>query len=167
MQAVEPSTRAALICGVQAVVLAAAAGALSLATDLPFLFPAYGATAFILVWAPGVPAARWRSVVLGHALGASVGWASARCFGLDFDLATLLHQGSLAHVGAAAIALGVTTAGMMLLRAPHPPAGATTLIFALGSIQSPSNIAVVVSSVGALSLLAHAVRRAFAGPAPV
>jgi CBS-domain-containing membrane protein len=45
------------------------------------------------------------------------------------------------RVLAAALALGVTTAVLALVDRPHPPAGATTLIVALGLLDSPSELA--------------------------
>lgn len=48
------------------------------------------------------------------------------------------------RVGAAALSLGLT------LRAPHPPAGATTLIVSLGILPDPVDLAVLMLAVVAL-----------------
>ena len=42
-----------------------------------------------------------------------------------------------ARVGAAVLALGLTLFGTLALQASHPPAGATTLLVALGSLSTP------------------------------
>jgi CBS-domain-containing membrane protein len=146
------SRRKALFCFVQATLSVATAGTLALLTGTPMLFPAYGATTFILLWMPNALPACPRSVVLSHAIGAAVGWACARMMGLDFEAASLLHNGGAPHVAAAALALGLTCALMVLVRAPHPPAGATTLIFALGQITAWQSIAVVTASVWILTV---------------
>jgi CBS-domain-containing membrane protein len=145
----------------------ATAGALALATQTPFLFPAYGATAFMLMVMPtGLPAAP-RSVLIGHFIGATVGWASAQACSIDFAHATLLHGGSWHHVAAAAIALGITSALMILAHAPHPPAGATALIFSLGQITPWYDIAIVTGSVAILCLQMGIAYRLSNGPYPV
>ena len=146
------SRRKALFCLVHGMLAVVTAGILSLATGTPILFPAYGATAFILMMMPGGLPAAPRSVIVAHFIGATVGWASARVCNIDFAQATLLHGGGWQHVAAAAIALGVTSALMLLARAPHPPAGATTLIFALGQLTPWYDIAIVTGSVAILCL---------------
>lgn len=128
------SNRKALFCLVHGALCVVTIGTLTMLTGMPFLFPALGGSAFMLLFMPQVLPSAPRSVVLGHMLGASIGWASAQLCGLDFERATLLHGGGAIHVAAAALALGSTSALMILLRAPHPPAGATTLLFALGQI---------------------------------
>ena len=44
---------------------------------------------------------------------------------------------------AAALSLSTTGAFMVLLRASHPPAGATTLIVSLGIISKPKELVVI------------------------
>lgn len=146
------SRRNAYFSLVHGMLAVATAGAIALVTHTPFLFPAYGATAFILMVMPTALPAAPRSVLLGHFIGATVGWTSAHACSIDFGRATLLHGGGWQHVAAAAIALGVTSALMILWHAPHPPAGATTLIFALGQITPWYDIAIVTGSVAILCL---------------
>jgi CBS domain-containing membrane protein len=161
------SRRKALFCLLHGMLAVVTAGALSLVTGTPILFPAYGATAFILMVMPnGLPAAP-RSVVLGHCIGATVGWSSAHACNIDFAQATLMHGGSWQHVAAAAIALGVASALMLVARAPHPPAGATTLIFALGQLTPAYDIAIVTGSVAILCLQMGAVYRFANVPYPL
>ncbi|HEU4584334.1 MAG TPA: HPP family protein, partial [Gemmatimonadaceae bacterium] len=100
----------------------------ALVSGQPFIFPSLGPTAFLFFYTPLAPAASPRNAVIGHLIGALAGWVSLAAFGL-------LHAGpavgggvTAARVGAAALSLGLTSGMMVLLRAPHPPAGATTLI---------------------------------------
>lgn len=54
------------------------------------------------------------------------------------------------RVGAAALSLGLTSGLMVWLHAPHPPAGATTLIVSLGILPDPADLAVLMLAVVAL-----------------
>ncbi|MFI6787736.1 HPP family protein [Nonomuraea sp. NPDC050383] len=79
---------------------------------LPFV-----ASAAIVALAPAAPFAQPRSVVLGHA-GATV-----------VALAVTAVGGP--SIWTAAVAAALTTAPMLLLRAPHPPAAATAALIGL------------------------------------
>jgi CBS domain-containing membrane protein len=161
------STRKALFCFLHGAVAAVLMGSASVLTGAPFLFPAFGATAFILLWMPSSIAAAPRSAILSHAIGASAGWGSARLFGLDLASATILHDGGVAHVAAGALGLGTTGALMVLWRIPHPPACATTLTFALGYIVRPEYIPVVVTTVIVWTIYVGFVHRASGRRYPV
>ena len=50
---------------------------------------------------------------------------------------------SAARVGSAALSLASSGALMILLKASHPPAGATTLIISLGIVTRPFHLAVI------------------------
>lgn len=144
-----------LSSGLKASVVAALVGLLSLWTRTPFLFPALGASTFIVVAFPQVPAARPRNVIGSHVVGAAAGWVCFRLFGLDAVSATLVSGGSWQHVAAAALALGSTTCLLLALGLHHPPAGATTLIVSLGFLPHAWQIAMVGASTVLLVLLAR------------
>jgi CBS domain-containing membrane protein len=133
----------ALVCALQAALAAGPLGALSLVTKTPFLFPALGASAFILISFPNLPAARPRNVIGSHLVGAAAGWLCLQAFGLHAGAATLVAGGGWEHVAAAALALGLTTGLLLALGLHHPPAGATTLIVALGFLPHAWQIAMV------------------------
>jgi hypothetical protein len=59
-------------------------------------------------------------------------------------------------VTSAVIALALTIVVLQLLRMPHAPAGATTLIVALCILKTPGELAVIVVSVLLVTLLASA-----------
>ena len=71
------------------------------------------------------------------------------------------------RVGAAAISLAVTAGVLVLLRCPHPPAGATTLIVSLGLLRTPGELAIAFASVGILTAVCWIYNRLLGTPMPV
>ena len=139
----------------------------ALLSGQPFIFPSLGPTAFLFFYTPMAPAASPRNAVIGHLIGALAGWVSLAAFGL-------LHAGpavgggvTAARVGAAALSLGLTSGLMVLLRAPHPPAGATTLIVSLGLLHTPLQLAVLMAAVVLLCAQAIAINRLAGLPYPI
>jgi CBS-domain-containing membrane protein len=131
----------------------------ALVTGEPFVFPSLGPTAFLFFYTPTAPAASPRNAVLGHLIGAAAGWISLTVFGLA-DAGPALAVGVDAQrVGAAAFSLGLTSGVMVLLRSPHPPAGATTLIISLGILTDLSQIAVLMLAVVLLTVQAFVINR--------
>ena len=63
------------------------------------------------------------------------------------------------RVLAAALSLASTGAIMVLADAPHPPAGATTLIVSLGIVTEPFHLLIVEVAVACLTLLALVINR--------
>jgi CBS domain-containing membrane protein len=124
-------------------VMAAAA----LATSEPFVFPSLGPTAFLLFYRPAAPAASPRNTILGHAVGALVGYGCLVAFGLSHEGPTTAVGMSWPRVLAAALSLALTSFFMALLNAPHPPAAATTLLISLGVITRPIHILVLMLAV--------------------
>lgn len=119
----------------------------ALVSGQPFVFPSLGPTAFLFFYAPLTAAASPRNAILGHLVGAVAGWVSLAAFGL-LDAGPALATGvDPSRVGAAALSLGLTSGFMVLLRVPHPPAGATTLIISLGILRTPAQLVVLMSAV--------------------
>ncbi|MBL8863435.1 MAG: HPP family protein [Planctomycetes bacterium] len=141
-------------------------GALAWRTGLPLLFPALGASTFIVFALPSAPAAAPRNVILAHAAGALIGWACLWACAVDASAAGPSHLHGMPHVLAASLSLGLTTLAMLVLRAPHPPAGATTLIVSLGSMPELWHVGVVVLACVMLVLLAQAAHQAAGVPYP-
>ncbi|MGW0551365.1 HPP family protein [Streptomyces altiplanensis] len=102
----------------------------------PVLIPPLAASAALVHSAPTLPLAQPRSVVVGHLLGAAVGYG------------VLAAAGSSAW--AAAVAAGVTLALMMAARTPHSPACATAVVIVL---QTPAPARFVPLLLGATVLL--------------
>lgn len=119
----------------------------ALVTRAPFIFPSLGPTAFLLFYTPTAPAASPRNTLCGHLIGALAGWLSLVLFGLTAAPPSLVGGVHWPRVGAAALSLGVTSGLMVLLRVPHPPAGATTLIVSLGLMPHFWQIPVLMAAV--------------------
>lgn len=68
---------------------------------------------------------------------------------------------------AAGLSLGITSGLMVLLKAPHPPAGATTLIVSLGLLRDLDQLAVLMLAVLVLVGQAIAINRLAGLPYPL
>ena len=139
----------------------------ALLSGQPFIFPSLGPTAFLFFYTPLAPAASPRNAVIGHLIGALAGWVSLAVFGLLYAGPAVGGGVTVARVGAAALSLGLTSGLMVLLRAPHPPAGATTLIVSLGLLHTPTQLAVLMAAVTLLCIQAVAINRLAGLPYPV
>jgi CBS-domain-containing membrane protein len=128
-------------------------------TDAPFVFPSLGPTAFLFFYTPTAPSASPRNTIIGHAVGASMGWLSLVAFGLLRDPPALAAGVSLSRVLAASLSLGLTSGVMVLLRSPHPPAGATTLIVSLGLMPQLWQLGVLMLAVVLLTGQAFVINR--------
>lgn len=106
--------------------------------QMPLLFPPLGPSAFILFFTPLARSAAPRSVLLAHSMGLFIGLAMVGLFSLLFPDAPLAPGDSLnwVRIAALSLAMGLTSLGMILFRCAHPPAAATTLIAAMGFIDS-------------------------------
>ncbi|WP_410651184.1 HPP family protein [Amycolatopsis sp. cmx-4-54] len=140
-------------------------GVCAMLSGAPLLFPSLGPTAFLVFAGPQAPAASPRNTVLGHLAGVLAGLTGLACTGLLSSAPDLTHP-TWARVGAAAIALGLTCAAMAAMQIPHPPAGATTLIIALGLLHTVSQVVAVLAGVALIALLAVAINKLFGVPYP-
>jgi CBS domain-containing membrane protein len=125
----------------------------------PLVFPSLGPTAFLLFHNPMQPAASPRNTLCGHALGIFCGYASLWLMGLTHDPPTIVEGVHVERVFCAALSLASTGALMVLLNVWHPPAGATTLIIALGIITRPYHLLIVEAAVAILVLQALVINR--------
>ncbi len=71
------------------------------------------------------------------------------------------------RVIAAGLSLGLTAGVMVLLKAPHPPAGATTLIISLGILRQPWQLLLLIGAVILLTLQAIVINRLAGIPYPL
>ena len=133
--------------------------AVALVTRAPFVFPSLGPTAFLFFYTPTAPTASPRNTICGHLIGALAGWTSLYLFGLTTAPPALTAGVEWPRVGAAALSLGATSGLMVLLRVPHPPAGATTLIISLGLMPHLWQIPVLMAAVVLLTGQAFAINR--------
>jgi CBS-domain-containing membrane protein len=131
----------------------------ALATKQPFVFPSLGPTAFLFFYSPLVPAASPRNTLYGHFIGAAVGWGCLLAFGLQGEGPSTAVGVSWERVLAAGLSLGLTSGLMVLVHAPHPPAGATTLIISLGVLHEFEQILVLMLAVVLLTVQAIGINR--------
>lgn len=111
----------------------------------PILIPPLAASAALIHSAPTLPLAQPRGVVIGHMLGAAVGYG------------VLAAAGSSAW--AAAVAAGVTLALVMAARTPHSPACATAVVVVLQSPVATRFVPLLFGSTVLLVLTGYAASR--------
>jgi CBS-domain-containing membrane protein len=139
----------------------------ALVSGQPFIFPSLGPTAFLFFYTPLAPPASPRNTIIGHLIGSLAGLGSLYIFGLQ-DVGPALTTGVTAgRVGAAALSLGLTSGLMVLLKAPHPPAGATTLIVSLGILRTVDQVVVLMIAVVLLTGQALVINRLAGLPYPL
>jgi CBS domain-containing membrane protein len=133
--------------------------ALAMICGTPFVFPSLGPTAFMFFFNPHSPASTPRNALVGHAIGIVCGYGALLVTGLQNAPPTIVSGVHDPRILAAALSLSTTGALMILLRAPHPPAGATTLIVSLGIITKPLHLVVIELAVIVLVLQAFVINR--------
>jgi CBS domain-containing membrane protein len=133
--------------------------AVAMVSRTPFVFPSLGPTAFLFFFTPRAPAASPRHTICGHAIGILCGYGALWLFGLQHAPPAMATGVSAARIGAAGLSLAATGALMILAKAAHPPAGATTLIISLGIVTRPFHLLVIEIAVGVLTLQAIAINR--------
>jgi CBS domain-containing membrane protein len=132
---------------------------LAVITRSPFIFPSLGPTAFLFFYTPTAPSASPRNTIIGHAIGVVAGYLSLVVTGLTAAGPALAIGVTWPRVIAAALSLGLTSGLMVLLKAPHPPAGATTLIISLGILTHPWQLLLLMIAVVLLTLQALCINR--------
>jgi hypothetical protein len=137
-----------------------AVGALGLLVGRPWLLPSLGPTAVLLAIQPAHPTARAWNTFVGHLGGLAAGFAGVLLFGA-IDAPSVLGDGQLvpSRVLAAGVAVAVTLLVGEVLKASHPPAAATALLVALGSIGTLERALWVVAGAAAIAVMGEAVRR--------
>jgi CBS domain-containing membrane protein len=133
--------------------------ALALVTRSPYIFPSLGPTAFLFFYTPTAPTASPRNTIIGHAIGVLAGYLSLVITGLTMAGPALAVGVSWPRVIAAALSLGLTAGVMVLVRSPHPPAGATTLIISLGILTRPWQLVFLMIAVLLLTCQAFVINR--------
>ena len=141
--------------------------ALAVLTGSPFIFPSLGPTAFLFFYTPTAPAASPRNTIIGHAVGVIAGYLSLVVTGLTMAGPALAIGVTWPRVIAAALSLGLTAGLMVLLKSPHPPAGATTLIISLGILTKPWQLLLLMGAVILLTIQALAINRLAGIPYPL
>ena len=144
----------------------ALSGALAWALDEPLVFPSLGATAFLFFETPMAEVASPRNTIVGHGVGALVATLWLFVFALQDNPNVLIEGFSPERAAAVALSVGCTGGLLRLLRAAHPPAGATTVIVSAGLLHTGSQLAALAAGVVLLTLTAHITNRTLGVPAP-
>lgn len=154
---------ALVLCGLVMVV----AGLIGLGLHQPWLFPSLGPTLMIFFETPKSAAARPRDALVGHGVALLAGLVALEVFGLRGHPSAVVEGLTLSRVLAAALALGLTTFVLSSLKAPHPPAGATTLIVALGILTSNSQLGTMALAIVFVTVFGLLLNRLLGARQPV
>lgn len=134
-------------------------------TQRPYIFPSLGPTAIMVFGHPLRKDSAPRNVLVGHAIGAASGYFALWVTGLL--AVSFSHDIVTRRIFAAALALGLTSALTILARSEHAPAGATTLIVALGIMPRLSDFIFLMLAVLMLAVLAYIINHICAIPYPL
>jgi hypothetical protein len=127
----------------------------------PWLIPSLGPTAYLQAETPAHPSSRFYNTVVGHLIGLVVGFIAVAIFQAWESPGVLTHHQLVpVRVWASAVALGLTLLVALLLKASHPPAGATTLLVALGAINTAHDAMNAMAGVVIIALFGALFRRA-------
>jgi hypothetical protein len=126
----------------------------------PWLIPSLGPTAYLQAENPAHPTTRFYNTVVGHLVGLLAGFGSVALLNAWNAPAVLTSKELvLVRVFAAVIAMVATIGIAPLLRASHPPAAATTLLVALGSLQTLNDAINVMVGVLIVAVVGELLRR--------
>jgi len=139
-----------------------AVGAAGWAIHMPLIFTSLGPTAYELVEKPNAPSARSYNVIVGHFIALGAGFLSLWL--LDaWNSPKVAMAGFVAspRIWASVVAVVITTAVTLALRASQPAALSTTLLISLGSMQRGRDAGAIVIGVLLLAVLGEPVKRYF------
>ncbi|HLJ87439.1 MAG TPA: HPP family protein [Candidatus Angelobacter sp.] len=122
----------------------------AMVSGTPFVFPSLGPTAILLFYTPLSPTASPRHTLYGHAIGILCGYGALLLMGLHHAPSAIGTNVDGRRIMAAALSLALTASLMILLKAAHPPAGATTLIVSLGVVTKPFYLLIIEIAVALL-----------------
>jgi len=107
-----------------------------------------------------------RNAVIGHFVAIVAALGALGVFGLLDAPSAYVEGVTLARVGAVAVSVAVTGGVLRLLRAAHPPAGATTIIVSSGLLAEPRQVAAVATGVLLITAAGWGLNRLLGVPAP-
>ncbi len=145
----------------------AVSGLAAYLTKQPLLFPSLGPAALLFFEQPMSAGSSPRNTLIGHLVAVLSGVLCLYAFGLHDDPSILQEGVTLARAAAAALSLALLGAVLLLLRASHPPAGATVLIVSLGLLKTPAQLAMIMVGVAILIVAGWIINRALGTPMPV
>jgi CBS-domain-containing membrane protein len=130
----------------------AVAGAVALGAKQTLLFPSLGPTAMLFFARPLPPECTVRNVIVGHWVGILTGLVALEAFGLRALPSAVTHGLDTRRAIAAALSVAVTATILRLIRSPHAPAGASTLIVSLGLLTTNKQLLMMAASVALVAV---------------
>jgi hypothetical protein len=140
--------------------LVLAIAAIGWAIHQPLIFASLGPTAYEVVEQPQLRSARTYNIIVGHLIGLGSGFLAVfllHAWAAPNVISSGIVSGD--RVWAVAIAATLTTFVTLLLGAGQPAALATTLLVALGSMQTLRDATAVIAGVLLIALIGEPVRR--------
>ena len=137
-----------------------AVGAAGWAAHMPLIFTSLGPTAYELMEKPDSPSAKVYNIIVGHlaALGAGFlslwilnAWGAPKVSAAEFV--------SSQRLWASVLAVVITTAATLALKASQPAALSTTLLVSLGSMQTGRDALAIIIGVLILTAAGEPLRR--------
>lgn len=144
-QLTTPVAASVLFLGSLAVL--AAAGLVALGAHETLLFPSLGPTAMLFFARPLPPETSFGTTVVAHWVGIVVGLGCLVAFGVRSDGPAVVNGLTATRVLAAALSVAATAAILRVIRSPHAPAGASTLIVSLGLLTTNEQLLMMAASV--------------------
>ncbi len=133
-------------------------GLIGILARRPLLFASLGPTAY-LESEPRLPTSRFYNVLVGHLIGLGAGFLAVLAVGAAQAPPVLAAKDlTMPRVWAATFALGLTVFFSLIARAPHPPAGATTILVAIGAFRTLQDAVDVFIGVLAIAVLGEGIR---------
>ncbi len=125
----------------------------------PLVFASLGPTIYEMVEMPKQPSARPYNVLVGHAVGIVAGLVALGVTHAFVAPALSVHGIPLVRVFSTVIAGFLTVVGTLLLKATQPAALSTTLLIALGTLQTWPAILSIACGVLVIVAAAEPIRR--------
>jgi len=130
---------------------------------MPFIFPSLGPTAFEQVERPKSPSARPYNVIVGHFIALGCGFLSVwLVHAWNAPAVSVAGFVSPPRLAAAALAVVLTIATTLALKANQPASLATALLVSLGTMQTARDAIAMVIAVLILAAIGEPVRRFYA-----
>lgn len=128
-------------------------------TQQPLIFASLGPTGFELVETPNRPSARPYNIIAGHLIAVLAAFTALHFTHAWQTPAASTGSISLLRVWAAILAALLTVFFSILAKATQPAALSTTLVIALGSLQTPKDGLLIMAAILLMTAIGEPLRR--------
>ncbi len=125
----------------------------------PLIFTSLGPTIYEMIETPKQPSARLYNVLVGHATGIVAGLVALWVTHAFAAPAISVHGLVFVRVLSAVLAGFLTVVGTLLLKATQPAAVSTTLLIALGTMQTWHAVLSIACGVALIAAIGEPIRR--------